>query len=124
MQWPNFSQQSAAVNEFYVLHSTPAQSLFSQTRRDFSHGCIRVEDPKALAEWVLRNNPGWTREKIDVAFQAQKEQQVNLTNAIPVLIVYGTASAKEDGQIYFFDDLYGYDKALGKLLDQAYSSGR
>ena len=106
------------------LHSTPAQSLFSQARRDFSHGCIRVEDPKALAEWVLRNNPGWTRERIEAAFQAQKEQQVNLTNAIPVLIVYGTAIAKEDGQIYFFDDLYGYDKALGKLFEQAYASGR
>jgi L,D-transpeptidase YcbB len=106
------------------LHSTPAQSLFSQARRDFSHGCIRVEDPKALAEWVLRNNPGWTRERIEAAFQAQEEQQVNLTNAIPVLIVYGTAIAKEDGQIYFFDDLYGYDKALGKLFEQAYASGR
>ena len=106
------------------LHSTPAQSLFSQARRDFSFGCIRVEDPKALAEWVLRNNPGWTRERIEAAFQAQKEQQVNLTNAIPVLIVYGTAIAKEDGQIYFFDDLYGYDKALGKLFEQAYASGR
>jgi len=106
------------------LHSTPAQSLFSQARRDFSHGCIRVEDPKALAEWVLRNNPGWTRERIEAAFQAQKEQQVNLTNAIPVLIVYGTAIAKEDGQICFFDDLYGYDKALGKLFEQAYASAR
>jgi murein L,D-transpeptidase YcbB/YkuD len=106
------------------LHSTPAQSLFSETRRDFSHGCIRVEDPQALAEWVLRNNPGWTREKIEAAFKAQKEQQVNLTNTIPVLIVYGTAIAKENGQIYFFDDLYGYDKALGKLFDQAYARGR
>ncbi len=104
------------------LHSTPSQSLFSETRRDFSHGCIRVEDPKALAEWVLRNNPGWTRERIEAAFKAEKEQQVNLTNAVPVLIVYGTAIVKEDGQVYFFDDLYGYDKALGKLYEQAYAS--
>ena len=104
------------------LHSTPSQALFSETRRDFSHGCIRVEDPKALAEWVLRNNPGWTRERIEAAFKAEKEQQVNLTNVIPVLIVYGTAIAKEDGQVYFFDDLYGYDKKLANLFDQAYAS--
>jgi murein L,D-transpeptidase YcbB/YkuD len=104
------------------LHSTPSQALFSEARRDFSHGCIRVEDPKALAEWVLRNNPGWTRERIEAAFKAEKEQQVNLINVIPVLIVYGTAIAKEDGQVYFFDDLYGYDKKLAKLFDQAYAS--
>lgn len=104
------------------LHSTPAQSLFSQSRRDFSHGCIRVEDPKALATWVLRNNPSWTRERVEAAFEAKKEQQVNLTYPIPVLIVYGTALAKEDGQVFFLDDIYGFDKALGRLFDQAYSS--
>lgn len=106
------------------LHSTPSQSLFSETRRDFSHGCIRVEDPKELAEWVLRNNPGWTRERIEAAFAAQKEQQVNLTSAIPVLIVYGTAIAKEDGRVFFFEDIYGNDKALGKLFAQAYAGRR
>ena len=104
------------------LHSTPAQALFGETRRDFSHGCIRVGDPKALAEWVLRNNPGWTRDRVEAAFKAQQEQQVNLVNEIPVLIVYGTAIVKDDGRAYFFDDLYGYDKALGKLYVQAYSS--
>ncbi len=104
------------------LHSTPAQSLFSETRRDFSHGCIRVEDPKALAIWVLRNNPGWTPERIDAAFKAQQQQQVNLTYAIPVFIVYGTAIAEEDGTVLFFNDLYGYDKTLRKLFDNAYAS--
>ncbi len=103
------------------LHSTPSQALFSETRRDFSHGCIRVEDPKALAVWVLRNNQGWTAERVEAAFKAQKEQQVNLTNKIPVLIVYGTAIVKEEGQVYFFDDIYGYDKTLGKLFYQAYA---
>jgi L,D-transpeptidase YcbB len=81
-----------------------------------------VQDPKALAEWVLRNNPGWTRERVETAFQAQKEQQVNLTNQIPVLIVYGTAIAKEDDQVFFFQDIYGYDKAMAKLIAQAYQS--
>jgi murein L,D-transpeptidase YcbB/YkuD len=104
------------------LHSTPSQAAFSQTRRDFSHGCIRVEDPKALAIWVLRNNPGWTKEKVEEAFNAQKEQQVNLARTIPVLIVYGTAVVKESGRAYFFDDIYGFDKQLAQLMATAYSS--
>lgn len=104
------------------LHSTPSQALFEESRRDFSHGCIRVEDPRALATWVLRNNPGWTRERVDVAFQAQKQEQVNLAHEIPVLILYGTAIANEDGQVFFFEDIYGYDKALARLLAQAYAS--
>jgi L,D-transpeptidase YcbB len=104
------------------LHSTPSQALFEENRRDFSHGCIRVEDPRALATWVLRNNPGWTRERVDVAFQAQKQEQVNLAHEIPVLILYGTAIANEDGQVFFFEDIYGYDKAMAKLFAQAYAS--
>ena len=75
-----------------------------------------------MAEWVLRNNPGWTRERIDEALKAQKEQQVNLTRTIPVLILYSTAVAEEDGQIYFFHDLYGHDKELAKLREQDYAS--
>jgi murein L,D-transpeptidase YcbB/YkuD len=104
------------------LHSTPSQSLFAKSRRDFSHGCIRVENPAALAEWVLRNNPGWTRERIDAAFKAQKEQQVNLTNAIPVLIVYGTAVVPESDTAEFFQDIYGFDAKLEKLIAEAYRS--
>ncbi len=104
------------------LHSTPSQSLFAKSRRDFSHGCIRVENPAALAEWVLRNNPGWTREKVDAAFKAQKEQQVNLTNAIPVLIVYGTAVVPEGDTPEFFQDIYGFDKSLEKLIAEAYAA--
>jgi murein L,D-transpeptidase YcbB/YkuD len=104
------------------LHSTPSQSLFARSRRDFSHGCIRVENPAALAEWVLRNNPGWTRERIDAAFKAQKEQQVNLTNTIPVLIVYGTAVVPESDTAEFFQDIYGFDAKLEKLMAEAYGS--
>jgi murein L,D-transpeptidase YcbB/YkuD len=104
------------------LHSTPSQSLFARSRRDFSHGCIRVENPAALAEWVLRNNPGWTREKIDAAFKAQKEQQVNLTNTIPVLIVYGTAVVPESDTAEFFPDIYGFDAKLEKLIAETYGS--
>lgn len=106
------------------LHSTPSQSLFAKSRRDFSHGCIRVEDPAALAEWVLRNNPGWTRQRVDAAFKAQKEQQVSLTNAIPVLIVYGTAVVPESDTAEFFQDIYGFDKDLEKLIAESYASAK
>ncbi len=104
------------------LHSTPAQSMFSRTRRDFSHGCIRVEDPEALALWVLRNNVGWTKERVEEAFKAGKEQQVNLTRTIPVLVVYASAVVTEDEQVYFLEDIYGHDKSLAKLEEQAYAS--
>ncbi|HEY2914601.1 MAG TPA: L,D-transpeptidase family protein [Candidatus Angelobacter sp.] len=97
------------------LHSTPAQALFGKARRDFSHGCIRVEDPKALAAWVLKNNPGWTKERIENAFAAGKEEQVKLTKTIPVLVLYATALAEEDGRVFFLKDIYGHDKALQKL---------
>jgi len=103
------------------LHSTPSQSLFTKSRRDFSHGCIRVEDPVALAVWVLRNNPGWTRERVEAAFKAGKEQQVNLAQTIPVLIVYGTAIVPEDGRARFFEDIYGFDQQLEKIFTRAYS---
>lgn len=104
------------------LHSTPAQALFSKQRRDFSHGCIRVEDPQGLAVWVLRNNPGWSKDRVAAAFKTEKEQQVNLTRTIPVLILYASAVAEEDGRVYFLEDIYGHDKSLVKLEAQAYSA--
>jgi len=97
------------------LHSTPAQALFGKARRDFSHGCIRVEDPKSLAAWVLKNNTDWTKDRIENAFAAGKEEQVKLTKTIPVLVLYDTAIAEEDGQVFFFKDIYGHDKDLLKL---------
>jgi murein L,D-transpeptidase YcbB/YkuD len=107
-------------NNNVYLHSTPSQAAFSESRRDFSHGCVRVEDPAALAAYVLRNNPGWTRDRVDAAFRAEKQEQVNLTKPIPVLIVYGTAISPEQGQVRFFDDIYGHDASLEKLFNQAY----
>ena len=55
------------------MHGTPAPALFSRARRDFSHGCIRLEDPVALAVWVLRDQPGWTRARIEAAMQANNK---------------------------------------------------
>lgn len=103
------------------LHSTPAQDLFSRSRRDFSHGCIRVEDPLALATWVLRDDPSWSREKIAAAMSGKDEDvHVRLTKAIPILIVYATAVVDADGQVHFFEDIYGHDATLENALAQGY----
>ena len=92
------------------LHDTPARALFERTRRAFSHGCIRVADPLALARFVLQEDPGWTPERITEAMQGDKPLQVNLAEPIRVYIVYGTAIAREDGSVLFLDDLYGLEK--------------
>jgi murein L,D-transpeptidase YcbB/YkuD len=99
------------------LHSTPAHRLFSESRRAFSHGCIRVSDPTALAAYVLRNEPGnWTPAKIDAAMNGSETLRVNLQHPIRVMILYATALATEAGPVLFFDDLYGYDRKLEALL--------
>jgi murein L,D-transpeptidase YcbB/YkuD len=109
-------------NEYNVyLHSTPAPQLFSQTRRDFSHGCIRVEKPAELAAWVLRDKPDWSVARAQAAMTSGKDNvQVNLTSPIPVLILYGTAVVDPDGKVQFFDDIYGYDDELKKALAKGY----
>ncbi len=105
-------------NEYNVyLHSTPEQELFSKARRDFSHGCIRVEKPDELAAWVLRDKPEWTMDKIQAAMKTGADNvQVNLAKPIPVLILYSTAVVEPDGEVRFFDDIYGHDKSLAKVL--------
>jgi len=109
-------------NEFNVyLHSTPSPELFSRSRRDFSHGCIRVEKPAELAAWALRNNPGWTLEKVQQAMQSgQDNVTVNLLKRVPVFIVYGTALAYENGDVHFSDDIYGHDAKLAAALAKGY----
>jgi murein L,D-transpeptidase YcbB/YkuD len=108
-------------NDFNVyLHDTPAHELFSKSRRDFSHGCIRLERPADLAVWVLRDNPGWSRDRVRAVMNGETTQQVNLAHPIPVLIVYGTAVVPEDGLVYFYDDIYGHDAALEKVLEKGY----
>jgi L,D-transpeptidase YcbB len=102
------------------LHSTPAIELFSRARRDFSHGCIRVQDPLALAAWVLRDDPNWNAEKIAAAMNGDQTIQVNLAKPIPVLIIYSTAVVEPDGEVRFFDDIYHYDTALQKELANGY----
>jgi len=104
-------------NKYNVyLHGTPAVELFSKSRRDFSHGCIRVEKPEELAVWVLRNKPEWTCERIREAMRSAWPLRVDLDTPIPVLVVYGTAIAAPNGDMRFLDDIYGYDASLAQAL--------
>jgi murein L,D-transpeptidase YcbB/YkuD len=103
------------------LHSTPAHQLFLKSRRAFSHGCIRVSDPVALARHVLRNAPGiWDDDHILAAMNGGVDSmRVTLDTPIPVMILYATVQATEAGPIQFFDDIYGHDAKLQALLYRA-----
>jgi murein L,D-transpeptidase YcbB/YkuD len=98
------------------LHGTPAQSLFAQARRDFSHGCVRVADPVALASFVLRDDPRWTRESLEAAMLAGGPTRIVLGVPVRVFLIYATALATERGRVLFFEDIYGHDARLERLL--------
>ncbi|HYL46120.1 MAG TPA: L,D-transpeptidase family protein [Candidatus Limnocylindrales bacterium] len=103
------------------MHDTPATQFFAKTRRDFSHGCIRLERPADLAAWVLRNNPGWTPERIRAVMNgAENNIQVNLKQPLPVLIIYATVVVSEDGVVHIYDDIYGHDRSLEEALAKGY----
>ena len=108
-------------NEFNVyMHDTPAQSLFGETRRDFSHGCIRLSQPAELAALLLRDQAGWDSTRIAAAMHRATPLQVPLTTPVPVHVVYATVLAREDGSVVFHDDIYGHDRRLRTLLQGGY----
>jgi len=113
-------------NDYSVyLHGTPEHHLFDASQRTFSHGCIRLSNPQALAEFVLNNNADgpnanevWSSDSIAAAMQGEPNQRVYLKQPITVMILYGTAVAAESGLVYFFNDVYGYDRKLLALLNR------
>jgi murein L,D-transpeptidase YcbB/YkuD len=102
--------------ENVYMHGTPAPHLFARTRRDFSHGCIRLEDPARLAQWVLRDVPGWNRERIDAAMQAARPTRVNLPAPLRVVIFYDTVHVNSENVVHFVADIYGHDRILDEAL--------
>jgi len=103
------------------LHGTEAPQLFANEQRDLSHGCIRVEKPADLAAWALRNNPGWNLERVQAMMNGTQDNvTVNLEKPIPVLILYGTVTVDEKNKVFFFDDVYGFDKQLDEVLKKGY----
>jgi murein L,D-transpeptidase YcbB/YkuD len=105
-------------NENIYLHHTPTPQLFKRDRRDFSHGCIRVETPVALARFVMQDMPDWTEARIHEAMTRGKSSTVRLQQPLPVVLAYGTVIARADGRVSFLPDIYGHDKLLDKALRQ------
>lgn len=106
--------------ESVYMHGTPSQSLFARSRRDFSHGCIRLEDPKRLAEWVLKDQPEWTGARIEAAMKGERPQQVNLKEPMTVVLFYDTVHVNSEGILHFAHDIYGHDRALDLALKRGY----
>lgn len=99
------------------LHHTPSVGLFQRARRDFSHGCIRIEQPVALAQWVLADDPDWSEARIRQTMGQPRTVSVALPTPVPVLIVYRTVSVR-DGRVHFAPDLYRQDALLERALAQ------
>jgi L,D-transpeptidase YcbB len=94
------------------LHDTPADHLFNQTERGFSHGCIRIEKPFELAQYLLKDQKQWNASSINAAMHGGAEKYVNLTAKVPVYIVYFTAWVDANGAVHFRDDIYNHDRDL------------
>ena len=104
-------------NPFNVyLHDTPSRELFSKSLRTFSSGCIRIQKPVELAEYLLRKNPEWTRERMENAFLTEAERTVVLSEPVPVHLLYWTAWVTDAGSVHFRKDIYDRDKRLGEAL--------
>lgn len=98
------------------LHDTPSKSLFNESSRAFSHGCIRVSEPLKLSEWILRKDTSWTKQKMIEAMNSGKEKYVEVKEKIPVIIGYFTAWVDSSGKLQLRRDIYGHDEALSSKL--------
>jgi murein L,D-transpeptidase YcbB/YkuD len=105
------------------LHDTPSRGLFAQARRDFSHGCIRVEKVVELATFALARQPQWDDAAIDGALQGADLRVAKVTPAIPVVVFYTTAVVEPDGRIRFLPDLYGFDRKLDAAMPPSVVGG-
>jgi L,D-transpeptidase YcbB len=104
-------------NSFNIyFHDTNAKSLFDKDKRAFSHGCIRLAEPEKMAQYLLRDQPEWTPEKIQDAMNSGQEKYVKLKNPVPVIITYYTAWVDDNGQLNFRDDIYSHDETLGSKM--------
>ncbi|WP_167459375.1 L,D-transpeptidase family protein [Pedobacter jejuensis] len=98
------------------MHDTPSKSLFGETERAFSHGCIRVMEPVKLAEFLLANQKNWNKEKILGAMHLGRERYVTLTQQVPVYIAYLTAFCDRNNVLNFRNDIYNLDEPMAASL--------
>lgn len=100
------------------LHDTPAKDLFGNTKRAFSHGCIRVSDPPKLAAYLLRDDTSWNAQNIAAAMNSTKEKYVTIKRTVPVFIVYFTSWVDPQGGIEFRPDIYNRDQRLLSMISE------
>lgn len=98
------------------MHGTLDRDLFDRLRRDFSHGCIRLEDPAALSAWALHGDSNWEPEAIDKAINGNATIDVHLPHPVSIVTFYGTAMVDDNGEVHFSEDIYGYEAMLEKAL--------
>lgn len=98
------------------FHDTPNKDLFTASSRSFSHGCIRVGEPKHLAQFLLQGDTSWNSYRIDTCMSAAKETWVTLPHSVPVVIGYFTAWVDKNGALNFRKDIYGHDEKLANKL--------
>jgi murein L,D-transpeptidase YcbB/YkuD len=104
-------------NSFNIyFHDTPVKSLFSKDVRAFSHGCIRLKEPEKLAEYLLKEDSKWTKEKINEAMNSGDEKFVAVKDPVPVFITYYTAWVDENGALNFRNDIYGHDEDIARKM--------
>jgi murein L,D-transpeptidase YcbB/YkuD len=104
-------------NNFSIyLHDTPSRSIFNESKRAFSHGCIRVENPMKLAQYILRNNQKWNSDNLQSKIESKKTISIQIKPTLPVYIVYFTAWIGNSGEINFRNDLYNMDSQLEKEI--------
>jgi murein L,D-transpeptidase YcbB/YkuD len=98
------------------LHDTPSKSLFGESSRAFSHGCIRVGEPARLASFLLKYDSTWTAARINKAMHLGKEQQITLKQKTPVFIAYFTAFTDRSNKLNFRKDIYNRDERLASMI--------
>lgn len=91
------------------MHDTPQQGLFNKLVRFESSGCVRVQNVRDLATWLLRDTPGWDRQHIEAVIQTRVNTPVTLSQEVPVYFKYFTAWSAKDGIVQFRDDIYSMD---------------
>ncbi|HET8707497.1 MAG TPA: L,D-transpeptidase family protein [Pseudomonadales bacterium] len=101
------------------MHDTPKHNLFQRSRRDFSHGCIRLSHPEQMAQFLLSAERNWDEQRVSEALASDKQLTVQLHKPVPVLIYYTTSLVDGDGRAVFLDDIYGYDNRLDLALFNA-----
>jgi L,D-transpeptidase YcbB len=104
-------------NSFNIyFHDTPSKSLFEKDQRAFSHGCIRLEEPEKMANYLLNDQPEWTPERINEAMNSGSEKFVKVKKPVPVVITYYTSWVDEYGRLNFRNDIYSHDKKLEEKM--------